>query len=163
MLDEKMKARLEKKLAKWGIDKKEVVEDFLKDFDTEEEVEEPEKKAEDKEVEKEIDNEIVEEPKEKVENETTEPVVKENAQDNLYKTQIDDLNKKFDDLKALLESQVAKTNKAYEILDAQGKKPSEEEYEYTQKLGTSDIKPNFNKKENDGDEFANALQHKKYR
>lgn len=144
MLDEKLKAKLEKKLAKWGIDKQEVVNDFLNELENDEEEETTE--------------ENVETPEEPV-----EPVVKDtNAEVSLYKTQIDDLNKKFDELKALLDAQVAKTNKAYEILDAQGKTPDDKDDGfYAKQLGSSDIRPNFNNPSTSDNDMANLLQHKK--
>ena len=172
MLDEKLKAKLEKKLAKWGIDKQEVVNDFLNELDNEEEEEEktteenvePQKKpVEEKQVEVSNDTEKKEAV---VANETSvEPVVKDtNIEVSLYKTQIDDLNKKFDELKALLDAQVAKTNKAYEILDAQGKTPEDEDDSiYAKQLGSSDIRPNFNNPSTSDNDIANRLQHKKNR
>ena len=171
MLDEKLKAKLEKKLAKWGIDKQEVVNDFLNELDNEEEEEktteenvEPQKKpVEEKQVEVSNDTEKKEAV---VANETSvEPVVKDtNIEVSLYKTQIDDLNKKFDELKALLDAQVAKTNKAYEILDAQGKTPeAEDDSIYANQSGSSDIRPNFNNPSTSDNDIANRLQHKKNR
>ena len=171
MLDEKLKAKLEKKLAKWGIDKQEVVNDFLNELDNEEE----EEKTTEENVEPQ--NEPVEEKQVEVSNDTekkeavvanetpVEPVVKDtNAEVSLYKTQIDDLNKKFDELKALLDAQVAKTNKAYEILDAQGKTPEDEDDSiYAKQLGSSDIRPNFNNPSTSDNDMANLLQHKKNR
>ena len=172
MLDEKLKAKLEKKLAKWGIDKQEVVNDFLNELDNEEEEEE---KTTEENVEPQ--NEPVEEKQVEVSNDTekkeavvanetsVEPVVKDtNIEVSLYKTQIDDLNKKFDELKALLDAQVAKTNKAYEILDAQGKTPEDEDDSiYAKQLGSSDIRPNFNNPSTSDNDIANRLQHKKNR
>ena len=172
MLDEKLKAKLEKKLAKWGIDKQEVVNDFLNELDNEEEEEE---KTTEENVEPQ--NEPVEEKQVEVSNDTekkeavvanetsVEPVVKDtNAEVSLYKTQIDDLNKKFDELKALLDAQVAKTNKAYEILDAQGKTPDDKDDGfYAKQLGSSDIRPNFNNPSTSDNDIANLLQHKKNR
>ena len=171
MLDEKLKAKLEKKLAKWGIDKQEVVNDFLNELEndeeeeektTEENVETPKEPVEEKqdEVSNDKEKETV------VANETpVEPVVKDtNVEVSLYKTQIDDLNKKFDELKALLDAQVAKTNKAYEILDAQGKTPEgEDDGFYAKQLGSSDIRPNFNNPSTADNDIANLLQHKKNR
>lgn len=170
MLDEKLKAKLEKKLAKWGIDKQEVVNDFLNELDNEEEektteenVEPQNEPVEEKQVEVSNDTEKKEAV---VANETSvEPVVKDtNIEVSLYKTQIDDLNKKFDELKALLDAQVAKTNKAYEILDAQGKTPEDEDDSiYVKQLGSSDIRPNFNNPSTSDNDIANRLQHKKNR
>ena len=171
MLDEKLKAKLEKKLAKWGIDKQEVVNDFLNELDNEEEEEktteenvEPQKEpVEEKQVEVSNDTEKKEAV---VANETSvEPVVKDtNIEVSLYKTQIDDLNKKFDELKTLLDAQVAKTNKAYEILDAQGKtQEGEDDSIYAKQLGSSDIRPNFNNPSTSDNDIANLLQHKKNR
>lgn len=170
MLDEKLKAKLEKKLAKWGIDKQEVVNDFLNELDNEEEektteenVEPQNEPVEEKQVEVSNDTEKKEAV---VANETSvEPVVKDtNIEVSLYKTQIDDLNKKFDELKALLDAQVAKTNKAYEILDAQGKTPEDEDDSiYAKQLGSSDIRPNFNNPSTSDNDIANRLQHKKNR
>ena len=170
MLDEKLKAKLEKKLAKWGIDKQEVVNDFLNELEndeeeektTEENVETPEEPVEEKQDEVSNDKE----KKTVVANETpVEPVVKDtNVEVSLYKTQIDDLNKKFDELKALLDAQVAKTNKAYEILDAQGKTPDDKDDGfYAKQLGSSDIRPNFNNPSTSDNDMANLLQHKKNR
>ena len=170
MLDEKLKAKLEKKLAKWGIDKQEVVNDFLNELDNEEEEKTTEENVEPQ-------NEPVEENQVEVSNDTekkeavvanetsVEPVVKDtNIEVSLYKTQIDDLNKKFDELKALLDAQVAKTNKAYEILDAQGKTPEDEDDSiYAKQLGSSDIRPNFNNPSTSDNDIANRLQHKKNR
>lgn len=56
-----------------------------------------------------------------------------------------------------------KTDKAYEILDAQGKKPEEDEYEFAKKLGYKDIQPNIAENDKGGEEFANAFQTKKVR
>lgn len=170
MLDEKLKAKLEKKLAKWGIDKQEVVNDFLNELENDEEeektaeenVETPEDPVEEKPDEVSNDKE----KKTVVANETpVEPVVKDtNVEVSLYKTQIDDLNKKFDELKALLDAQVAKTNKAYEILDAQGKTPDDKDDGfYAKQLGSSDIRPNFNNPSTSDNDMANLLQHKKNR
>lgn len=171
MLDEKLKAKLEKKLAKWGIDKQEVVNDFLNELEndeeeeektTEENVETPKEPVEEKQDEVSNDKE----KKTVVANETpVEPVVKDtNVEVSLYKTQIDDLNKKFDELKALLDAQVAKTNKAYEILDAQGKTPDDKDDGfYAKQLGSSDIRPNFNNPSTADNDIANLLQHKKNR
>lgn len=170
MLDEKLKAKLEKKLAKWGIDKQEVVNDFLNELEndeeeektTEEDVETPKEPVEEKQDEVSNDKE----KKTDVANETpVEPVVKDtNVEVSLYKTQIDDLNKKFDELKALLDAQVAKTNKAYEILDAQGKTPDDKDDGfYAKQLGSSDIRPNFNNPSTSDNDMANLLQHKKNR
>ena len=170
MLDEKLKAKLEKKLAKWGIDKQEVVNDFLNELENDEEeektaeenVETPEEPVEEKQDEVSNDKE----KKTVVANETpVEPVVKDtNVEVSLYKTQIDDLNKKFDELKALLDAQVAKTNKAYEILDAQGKTPDDKDDGfYAKQLGSSDIRPNFNNPSTTDNDMANLLQHKKNR
>lgn len=170
MLDEKLKAKLEKKLAKWGIDKQEVVNDFLNELEndeeeektTEENVETPKEPVEEKQDEVSNDKE----KKTVVANETpVEPVVKDtNVEVSLYKTQIDDLNKKFDELKALLDAQVAKTNKAYEILDAQGKTPDDKDDGfYAKQLGSSDIRPNFNNPSSSDNDMANLLQHKKNR
>ena len=170
MLDEKLKAKLEKKLAKWGIDKQEVVNDFLNELENDEEeektaeenVETPEDPVEEKPDEVSNDKE----KKAVVANETpVEPVVKDtNVEVSLYKTQIDDLNKKFDELKALLDAQVAKTNKAYEILDAQGKTPDDKDDGfYAKQLGSSDIRPNFNNPSTTDNDMANLLQHKKNR
>ena len=170
MLDEKLKAKLEKKLAKWGIDKQEVVNDFLNELENDEEeektaeenVETPEEPVEEKPDEVSNDKE----KKTVVANETpVEPVVKDtNVEVSLYKTQIDDLNKKFDELKALLDAQVAKTNKAYEILDAQGKTPDDKDDGfYAKQLGSSDIRPNFNNPSTSDNDMANLLQHKKNR
>lgn len=170
MLDEKLKAKLEKKLAKWGIDKQEVVNDFLNELEndeeeektTEENVETPKEPVEEKQDEVSNDKE----KKTVVANETpVEPVVKDtNVEVSLYKTQIDDLNKKFDELKALLDAQVAKTNKAYEILDAQGKIPDDKDDGfYAKQLGSSDIRPNFNNPSTADNDMANLLQHKKNR
>ena len=170
MLDEKLKAKLEKKLAKWGIDKQEVVNDFLNELENDEEeektaeenVETPEDPVEEKPDEVSNDKE----KKTVVANETpVEPVVKDtNVEVSLYKTQIDDLNKKFDELKALLDAQVAKTNKAYEILDAQGKTPDDKDDGfYAKQLGSSDIRPNFNNPSTTDNDMANLLQHKKNR
>lgn len=170
MLDEKLKAKLEKKLAKWGIDKQEVVNDFLNELEndeeeektTEENVETPKEPVEEKQDEVSNDKE----KKTVVANETpVEPVVKDtNVEVSLYKTQIDDLNKKFDELKALLDAQVAKTNKAYEILDAQGKTPDDKDDDfYAKQLGSSDIRPNFNNPSTSDNDMANLLQHKKNR
>lgn len=170
MLDEKLKAKLEKKLAKWGIDKQEVVNDFLNELEndeeeektTEENVETPKEPVEEKQDEVSNDKE----KKTVVANETpVEPVVKDtNVEVSLYKTQIDDLNKKFDELKALLDAQVAKTNKAYEILDAQGKTPDDKDDGfYAKQLGSSDIRPNFNNPSTSDNDMANLLQHKKNR
>lgn len=170
MLDEKLKAKLEKKLAKWGIDKQEVVNDFLNELENDEEeektaeenVETPEEPVEEKQDEVSNDKE----KKAVVANETpVEPVVKDtNVEVSLYKTQIDDLNKKFDELKALLDAQVAKTNKAYEILDAQGKTPDDKDDGfYAKQLGSSDIRPNFNNPSTTDNDMANLLQHKKNR
>jgi len=171
MLDEKLKAKLEKKLAKWGIDKQEVVNDFLNELENDEE--EEEKTAEEnvetpkdpvEEKQDEVSND--KEKKTVVANETpVEPVVKDtNVEVSLYKTQIDDLNKKFDELKALLDAQVAKTNKAYEILDAQGKTPDDKDDGfYAKQLGSSDIRPNFNNPSTTDNDMANLLQHKKNR
>lgn len=172
MLDEKLKVKLEKKLAKWGIDKQEVVNDFLNELDNEEEEEE---KTTEENVEPQ--KEPVEEKQVEVSNDTgkkeavvanetsVEPVVKDtNIEVSLYKTQIDDLNKKFDELKALLDAQVVKTNKAYEILDAQGKIPEgEDDGIYAKQLGSSDIRPNFNNPSTSDNDIANRLQHKKNR
>lgn len=143
----------------------------LKLSDLEDVEDEEETKTEPKNNE-EVKADKVEEPKETekptetetkpVENGTTvkaeDPVV-----NDPYKTQFEEFNKQLADLKALVEAQAQKTNKAYEMLDAQGKKPSEEEYEYQQKLGSSDIRPTFNDEEKSGEEFANALQNKKIR
>lgn len=170
MLDEKLKAKLEKKLAKWGIDKQEVVNDFLNELEndeeeektTEENVETPKEPVEEKQDDVSNDKE----KKTVVANETpVEPVVKDtNVEVSLYKTQIDDLNKKFDELKALLDAQVAKTNKAYEILDAQGKTPDDQDDGfYAKQLGSSDIRPNFNNPSTSDNDMANLLQHKKNR
>lgn len=170
MLDEKLKAKLEKKLAKWGIDKQEVVNDFLNELEndeeeektTEENVETPKAPVEEKQDEVSNDKE----KKTDVANETpVESVVKDtNVEVSLYKTQIDDLNKKFDELKALLDAQVAKTNKAYEILDAQGKTPDDKDDGfYAKQLGSSDIRPNFNNPSTSDNDIANRLQHKKNR
>lgn len=170
MLDEKLKAKLEKKLAKWGIDKQEVVNDFLNELEndeeeektTEENVETPKAPVEEKQDEVSNDKE----KKTDVANETpVESVVKDtNVEVSLYKTQIDDLNKKFDELKALLDAQVAKTNKAYEILDAQGKTPDDKDDGfYAKQLGSSDIRPNFNNPSTSDNDMANLLQHKKNR
>ena len=179
MLDEKLKAKLEKKLAKWGIDKQEVVNDFLNELENDEEeektaeenVETPKDPVEEKHVDPvdPVDPDEVSNDKEKktvVANETpVEPVVKDtNVEVSLYKTQIDDLNKKFDELKALLDAQVAKTNKAYEILDAQGKTPDDKDDGfYAKQLGSSDIRPNFNNPSTTDNDMANLLQHKKNR
>ena len=170
MLDEKLKAKLEKKLAKWGIDKQEVVNDFLNELEndeeeektTEENVETPKEPVEEKQDEVSNDKE----KKTVVANETpVEPVVKDtNVEVSLYKTQIDDLNKKFDELKALLDAQVAKTNKAYEILDAQGKTPDDKDDGfYAKQLGSSDIRPNINNPSTPDNDIANLLQQKKNR
>lgn len=137
----------------------------LEDVDDEEEVKptEPkeevktEKVEEPKETEKEV---VTEQPKEevKVDNGTTEE-----EKVDPYKVQFEDLNKKYEDLKALIEAQAMKTNKAYEMLDAQGKKPEEDEYEYAKKLGYQDIQPNIAESDKDGEDYANALQTKKVR
>ena len=120
------------------------------------------KVEEPKETEKPTETET--ETKEPVENGTTEESKAEDPVVNdPYKTQFEEFNKQLADLKALVEAQAAKTNKAYEMLDAQGKAPSEEDYEYAQKLGSSDIRPTFNDEEKGGEEFANALQNKKIR
>ena len=138
----------------------------LEDVDDEEEVKptEPtkeevktEKVEESKETEKEV---VTEQPKEevKVESGTTEE-----EKVDPYKVQFEDLNKKYEDLKALIEAQAMKTNKAYEMLDAQGRKPEEDEYEYAKKLGYQDIQPNIAESDKDGEDYANALQTKKVR
>lgn len=156
--------RVKKLMEKYGLS----IED-LQDVDDEETDTEP--KAEEvktdevegpQETEKEVETKA-EEPK--VEG-TTEEVKAENVEthvNDIYKTQFEELNKKYDELKSLVEAQAMKTDKAYEILDAQGKKPSEEEYPYEQKLGTSDIRPNLNNSSADDMQFADALSHKKIR
>lgn len=155
--------KVKKLMEKYGLS----IED-LQDVDDEETDTEP--KAEEvktnevegtQETEKEVETKAEEE---KVEG-TTEEVkaVEETHTNDIYKTQFEELNKKYDELKSLVEAQAMKTDKAYEILDAQGKKPSEEEYPYEQKLGTSDIRPNLNNSSADDMQFANALSHKKIR
>ncbi len=152
--------KVKKMMEKYGLS----IED-LQDVDDEETDTEPkteEVKTDEVEGTKETEKEVetkAEEPK--VEG-TTEEVKAENAND-IYKTQFEELNKKYDELKSLVEAQAMKTDKAYEILDAQGKKPNEEEYPYEQKLGTSDIRPNLNNSSADDMQFANALSHKKIR
>lgn len=123
------------------------------------------KVEEPKETEKPTETET--ENKEPVENGTTEeskaedPVVNDH-----YKTQFEEFNKQLADLKALVEAQAAKTNKAYEMLDAQGKAPSEEEdndFEFAKKLGYRDIQPNIADEDKSGEEFGKAFQTKKIR
>lgn len=156
--------KVKKLMEKYGLslsDLEDVEDEEIKPTEPKEEIEEvkTEKVEEQKEIEKPVETEIKEEPK--VENETTEEVKSET--NDIYKSKFEELNKEIASLKMLVEAQSAKTDKAYEMLDAQGKTPSEEEYEYTQKLGSSDIQPNFNSSEKDGNEFANALQSKKNR
>ena len=144
----------------------------LEDVDDEEEtkVEEP-KKEEVKPTEpkkEEVKADKVEEPKAVAEpiKEEVKPVdngTTEEVKTDPYKVQFEDLNKKYEDLKALVEAQAAKTDKAYEILDAQGKKPVEEDYELAKKLGYQDIQPNIAENDKDGQDYASALESKKIR
>lgn len=153
--------KVKKLMEKYGLslsDLEDVDDEEVKPTEPKEEVE-TEKVEEPKETEKPVETEIKEEPK--VENETTEESKVET--NDIYKTQFEELNKQIENLKMLVEAQSAKTDKAYEMLDAQGKKPDEEEYEYAQKLGSSDIRPTLNSEEKGGEEFANALQSKKSR
>ena len=152
----------------------------LEDVEDEEEVKPTEPKNEEevkvdkveetKETEKPTETETenkVEETKEPVENGTTEESKAEDPVVNdPYKTQFEEFNKQLADLKALVEAQAAKTNKAYEMLDAQGKAPSEEEdndFEFAKKLGYRDIQPNIADEDKSGEEFAKAFQTKKIR
>ncbi len=153
--------------------------DDLEDVDDEEETKtEPkeevktDKVEEPKETEKKVDTEQTKEEVKVEENPTETKVEETKPVDNgtteeekvdPYKVQFEDLNKKYEDLKALVEAQAMKTDKAYEILDAQGKKPEEDEYEFARKLGYQDIQPNIAENDKGGEEFANALQSKKVR
>lgn len=145
----------------------------LEDVEDEEEKEKPtepkeevkvDKVEEPKETEKPTETETenkVEETKEPVENGTTE----ESKSNDIYKTQFEEFNKQLADLKALVEAQAAKTDKAYEMLDAQGKAPSEEDndFEIAKKLGYRDIQPNIADEDKSGEEFAKTFQTKKIR
>lgn len=141
----------------------------LEDVDDEEETKTEPKKEEakaDKVEEPKADK--VEEPKAVAEpiKEEEKPVdngTTEEVKADPYKVQFEDLNKKYEDLKALVEAQAAKTDKAYEILDAQGKKPVEEDYELAKKLGYQDIQPNIAESDKDGADYASALESKKIR
>ena len=140
----------------------------LEDVEDEEETKTEPKNNEEVKVDK------VEEPKETekptetetkpVENGTTvkaeDPVV-----NDPYKTQFEEFNKQLADLKALVEAQAQKTNKAYEMLDAQGQIPKEDDndFELAKKLGYRDIQPNIADNDKSGEEFANAFQTKKIR
>ena len=142
----------------------------LEDVDDEEEVKPTEpneevkinKVEEPKETEKKVDTEQAKEDI-KVEEKPVDNGTTEEEKVDPYKVQFEDLNKKYEDLKALIEAQAMKTDKAYEMLDAQGKKPEEDEYEFAKKLGYKDIQPNIAENDKGGEEFANALQTKKIR
>ena len=120
------------------------------------------KVEEPKETEKKVDTEQTKEDIKVEEKPVDNGTTKEEKVDP-YKVQFEDLNKKYEDLKALVEAQAMKTDKAYEMLDAQGKKPEEDEYEFAKKLGYKDIQPNIAENDKGGEEFANALQTKKFR
>lgn len=158
--------KVKKLMEKYGLSLEDL-EDVVDDEETKTEPKtetgnvEPTKVEEPKETEKVEKTEPVEEPK--VENGTTEEPKVEPDINVVYKTQFDELNKKFEELKALVDAQTIKTDKAYEILDAQGKKVEEDDYEFAQKLGSCDIRPTLNNVDKGNEEFANALQSKKIR
>ena len=139
----------------------------LEDVDDEEETKtEPKEEVKTEKVEEPKETEKPVETKEEVKVEEIKPVdngTTEEEKADPYKVQFEDLTKKFEDLKALVEAQAAKTDKAYEILDAQGKKPEEEDYEYAKKLGYQDIQPNIAENDKDGQDYASALESKKVR
>lgn len=117
--------------------------------ETKEEIETT-KVEEPKETEKVVE-EIKEEPKEEVK-------LEEPKKETNYDALIQELREEISGLKETLSSQSAKTDKAYEILAAQGEKVEEDEFAYTPKfLGSNEILPRYEGKEQSQNEFAKKL------
>lgn len=163
--------KVKKLMEKYGLKLSDLedVEDDVEETKTEPKQEEPKATEEPKKEEPKVEGE---EPKKELE----EPKVQENPVENgateqkeepidPYKVQFEDLNKKYEDLKALVEAQAMKVDKSYEILDAQGKMPKDDDndFELAKKLGYRDIQPNIADKDKSSDELASAFQTKKIR
>lgn len=151
--------KVKKLIEKYGLS----IDDLL---ELDDEKKEEEIKEEPKTTETETETTKVEEPKEteKVV-EKKEEVEKEDVEkktDN-FSAIIETLRAEIESLKETVANQNVKTDKAYEILAAQGEKVEEDPYKYEQKLGSCDIKPNFANSEEGADTFAKQLSSKKIR
>ncbi len=146
--------KIKKLMEKYGLS--------LKDLeDIEDENEDIEEEAEVKEETKE---EVKAEPKAEEEvKEAEDKVDTEPKNDNNYSELFESLKNEIASLKETIVEQRAKTDKAYEILAAQGEKVEEDPYAYEQKLGSCDIKPNFANSQEGQDTFAKQLSSKKTR
>lgn len=153
--------KIKKLMEKYGLSLKD-----LEDVDDEEELEE-EKEPKTEEVKAEKEPEVtkeVEDPKETEKIVAKEEIKAETEPKNdNYGELFESLKQEIASLKETIVEQRAKTDKAYEILAAQGEKVEEDPYAYEQKLGSCDIKPNFANSQEGQDTLVKQLSNKKIR
>lgn len=149
--------KIKKLMEKYGLSLKDLedIDDENEDIEEENEVKEETKEEVKVEPKTEETTEVVNKAEDKVD---TEP-----KNDNNYSELFESLKNEIASLKETIVEQRAKTDKAYEILAAQGEKVEEDPYAYEQKLGSCDIKPNFANSQEGQDTFAKQLSSKKTR